>query len=82
MRAIGSSTLKQLNRADKMTDPALLTRLQARTAGSSLAAGEPSGPLIGAIHVHNPARDVDIEAAVTRGLAKARRIERERGGRG
>ena len=82
VRAIGSSTLKQLNRADKMTDPALLTRLQARTAGSSLAAGEPSGPLIGAIHVHNPARDVDIEAAVTRGLAKARRIERERGGRG
>lgn len=77
VRALGLNTLHKLNRADKMTDPALLSKLAAgRGEPTPVEAG---GPLIGAIHVHNPANGIDVEKAVIHGLARAERIKRERG---
>ena len=71
VRRLGMSTLDKLNRADKMTDPALLDRM-----GSP--ASTASGPLIGSIVVNNPAQGMDVEQAVLRGMERAERIRRER----
>ena len=77
VRALGMGTLHKLNRADKMSDPALLSRLGAsRGEPVPVASG---GPLIGSIVVHNPASGIDVEKAVVHGLARAERIKRERG---
>lgn len=77
VRALGLGTLNKLNRADKMSDPALLSKLAAsRGEPTPVGAG---GPLIGEIHVHNPAQGLDVEKAVVHGLARAERIKRERG---
>ena len=75
VRTIGLGTLNKLNHADKMTDPALLDRMAVGNTPST-----PAGdPLIGSIVVNNPSRDVDVEKAVLRGMARAERIRKERG---
>lgn len=71
-RQLGLARLSRLNHADKMTDPALLERLGATQSGTA------SGPLIGSIVVNNPSKDVDVEEAILRGMARAERIKRER----
>lgn len=75
VRAIGLGTLNKLNYADKMTDPSLLDRTAIGTVPTSVQ----SGPIIGSIVVNNPSRDVDVEKAVLRGMARAERIKKERG---
>jgi hypothetical protein len=75
VRALGVSTLNKLNHADKMTDPALLDRMA--VGGVPVVAS--GGPMIGSIVVNNPSRDVDVERAVLRGMARAERIKKERG---
>ena len=75
VRTIGLGALNKLNHADKMTDPALLDRIAVGTTPSAPA----GGPLIGSIVVNNPSRDVDVEKAVLRGMARAERIRKERG---
>ena len=81
VRSIGMMNLDALNRSGKMVDPNVLARLASRSREGELTPIA-TGPMVGEIHVHNPAHDVDVERAVTRGLAKARRIQQERGTRG
>lgn len=75
-RRLGIGTLNSLNRADKIADPALMARLSDREAVGA--------PLVGALHVQitNPAKEIDVEKALMRGMARAARIERERGSNG
>lgn len=75
-RRLGVGTLNSLNRAGKMADPALAARLADR---DSLRA-----PLVGSmeINVHNPSKEIDVEKAVMRGMARAARIHSERGSNG
>lgn len=70
---LGIGNLNRLNHADKMSDPAMLARL----ADGSTPVATASGPLIGSIVVNNPAADIDVEKAVTRGLRRAERIRAE-----
>jgi hypothetical protein len=69
VRSIGLSRLNELNTTGRMTDPQLLDRMAVE--GSTV-------PLIGSITVNNPSRDVDVESAVTRAVARAERVKRER----
>lgn len=75
-RRLGLGTLNSLNRADKMADPALAARLADREALRA--------PLVGSmeINVHNPSKEIDVEKAVMRGMARAARIQSERGSNG
>lgn len=75
-RRLGVGTLNSLNRAGKMADPALAARLADR---ESLRA-----PLVGSmeINVNNPSKEIDVEKAVMRGMARAARIQSERGSNG
>lgn len=75
-RRLGVGTLNSLNRAGKMADPALAARLADR---ESLRA-----PLVGSmeINVNNPSKEIDVEKAVMRGMARAARIHSERGSNG
>ena len=72
-RRLGLGTLNQLNRADKMTDPGLAARLADREAMAA--------PLVGSMQVtvNNPSKEIDVEKAVMRGMARAARIQSERG---
>jgi len=76
-QTIGLANLNKLNQADKMTDPALLDRMAVQ--GTPVPVSTQSAPLIGSIVVNNPAASVDVEKAVVHGLARARRIQKERG---
>ena len=73
-RRLGLGTLNQLNKADRIPNPGALATQADREA---LAVAQ---PLIGQIVVHNPAQDVDVERAVSRSLARAERIRKERQG--
>jgi hypothetical protein len=84
VRALGIDTLASINRADKMIDPSLYTRLASRDAARApvaqpVAVQAQSGPAIGSVVVNNPAQTVDVERAVLTALRRAERIKRERG---
>jgi hypothetical protein len=84
VRALGIDTLSSINRADKMVDPSLYTRLASRDAArvpvaQPVAVQAQSGPAIGSVVVNNPAQTVDVERAVLTALRRADRIKRERG---
>ena len=84
VRALGIDTLASINRADKMVDPSLYTRLASRDAARApvpqpVAVQAQSGPAIGSVVVNNPAQTVDVERAVLTALRRADRIKRERG---
>jgi hypothetical protein len=84
VRALGIDTLTSINRADKMVDPSLYTRLASRDAARApvaqpVAVQAQSGPAIGSVVVNNPAQTVDVERAVLTALRRAERIKRERG---
>lgn len=74
VQSLGLSTLDRINHADKMSDPGLLTKIKDRPQVQVAT----SQPLIGKIEVHNPQADIDVERAVTRGLARAERLRKER----
>lgn len=76
VQRLGIGTLDKINRADKMTDPALVGKQVPTLQPVAVPAG---GPLIGSIVVNNPQAEIDVEKAVTRGLMRAERIRKERG---